>query len=633
MKTSILFFMLVMALGANSQVVNFTTDELQRGYIDRPYSRYEAEPNKCVSNVEFLLPPEKYSQQPLQAEASNLTAISLVSAEDYVEWTAENNGRGLTLRFSLPDSQDGQGIKGGFNLIVNGVKRQEIQVDSYWAWQYTTIANTSEKYPDNTPSDDKFARMRFDEVYVLLDETIKTGDKIKFTKADDNELAYTVDFIELEDVPEPVKFTDITDSNKVEYDFSTPFAQFVSANGGKTIFIPEGWVNVSRPVNITTPGTKIIGAGMWYTTVYFSASSDDRSTYSSRGFHCSVDDCSLMGLTINTKNNKRYYKNNSAYQVGKGLNGSWGSNGYIKDVRIDHFECGGWITGAKNLTVEYCRFRNNYADGINLANNSSNCKVSHCSFRNNGDDDMASWSTGNFATNNEYSYNTAENNWRASSLGFFGGKNQRAHHIAIFDAMEAGARVNCDFDGTGFADEGQIYLSDISIYRCGSPSGTPGTVGGFWGSADASVELNTGWAYDLKNVRVENIDIYNSRHDAVGINANSGKKVINLELHNINIHGVDNYRYGVYIGTSVVGNGHYSNIKGEDVVEPIISTIPSGFDFVDISDSGVEDVTCDICDDVFFYDLYGRQIDVAQATKGIYIRRMGKIIEKVVLRH
>ena len=94
-------------------------------------------------------------------------------------------------------------------------------------------------------------------------------------------------------------------------------------------------------------------------------------------------------MSINTANNKRYYRNNPSFQVGKGLNGSWGESSRVTDVRIDHFRCGAWITGAHNLTVEHCRFRNNYADGINLTNNSTGCVVSHCSFRNNGDDDMA----------------------------------------------------------------------------------------------------------------------------------------------------------------------------------------------------------------------------------------------------
>ncbi|NJK87304.1 MAG: right-handed parallel beta-helix repeat-containing protein, partial [Bacteroidales bacterium] len=113
---------------------------------------------------------------------------------------------------------------------------------------------------------------------------------------------------------------------------------------------------------------------------------------------------------------------------------------------IEHFECGGWIENANSLNIQHCRFRNNYADGMNLSYGSKNSVVEHCSFRNNGDDDMASWSrsTG-LCENNVYQYCISENNWRASGLGFFGGKQNKAHHIVISDAMEAGFRITCDF--------------------------------------------------------------------------------------------------------------------------------------------------------------------------------------------
>ncbi len=100
--------------------------------------------------------------------------------------------------------------------------------------------------------------------------------------------------------------------------------------------------------------------------------------------------------------------------------------------------CGAWITGAHNLTVEHCRFRNNYADGINLTNNSTGCVVSHCSFRNNGDDDMA---LRGVRVHTPPLTSTPTTRQRTTGghrhLGFFGGKNGRAHHLAIYDAMEA----------------------------------------------------------------------------------------------------------------------------------------------------------------------------------------------------
>ena len=41
---------------------------------------------------------------------------------------------GLTIRFSLPDSEDGKGTKGTLALYVNDEYVQDITLDSYWAW-------------------------------------------------------------------------------------------------------------------------------------------------------------------------------------------------------------------------------------------------------------------------------------------------------------------------------------------------------------------------------------------------------------------------------------------------------------------------------------------------------------------
>lgn len=619
---------------ASAQTLDFTAeDSLQRGYYDRPWQRYEAEPGLCATNGLFLLPEDEYSQVPLQAEASRLTALSLCKKGDYVSWTVDRPGRGVTLRFSLPDSSDGKGMKGDLILsVADGRPDVRLTLNSYWAWQYTAIAHSDEKYPDNTPSDSKFARMRFDETSLLLDADIPSGTEVTLTKADDNDIPYTIDFMELEPVAPALRFEDVEYADKVLYDGSE-LSGFVAANAGRAIFIPEGVWNVSRPINITAPDTRIIGAGMWYTTVNFTASSDDRSQYAARGFHSQQSRTELRGMSINTVNNKRYFRNNPSFQVGKGLNGSWGEDSKVSDVRIEHFECGAWITGGRRLTVEHSRLRNNYADGINLANNSTDCRVSHCSFRNNGDDDMASWSTGDFATGNEFAYNTAENNWRASSLGIFGGCRQRAHHIAVYDGMEAGVRVTCDFPGTGFSSEGEILLEEISIYRCGALRGTPGQQGGFWGGSDASLELRAGYAYDLRNVSVRKVDIHDSRYDAVSIEAQSGKRVENLELHDIGIHGVGGYGYGVNIQTAVRGNGHYSGISAEDVQEPVMAPVPAGFDFTESTDgiNSPSDADMHSAPTDGYYDLSGHRVDASSVPAGVYVRCLGGEATKVVI--
>jgi hypothetical protein len=349
--------------------VVFKDDAIDRGFTNRPYKRYEAEPGKCESNGVFL--SRTYDQSTLQSEASNQAATQLITKDSYIQWTNDEAADGLTIRFSLPDDATGIGTTGNLALYVDNVFWKNISLNSYWAWQYILKSNSGSKYPDNTPSTTKFARMRFDEIHLKLDAKIPAGAVFKLVKTDDNQTPYTIDFTELEPVPEAVTFESIPDANKVVYDSSVKLSRFIIDNGGKTIYLPAGNYDSAEKILITANGTKLIGAGMWYTQIYFSASSDDRSTYPNRGIETNNSQIVIDGISLNTVNNKRYYNNNSSYQVGKGFMGGWGSGSVIRNVWVQHFECGGWIAnyagqGSNGLVVENCRFRDNYADGINL---------------------------------------------------------------------------------------------------------------------------------------------------------------------------------------------------------------------------------------------------------------------------
>ncbi len=581
----LLYTLFIFSRGALSQSITFPEDDKGRGYTERPYIRYEAEPGKCETNGTAL--NSTYDQRLLQSEASNQIAVNLILKNDYIQWTNEAPADGLTIRFSLPDSSNGTGIQGIFALYVNDIFVQNIIVNSYWAWQYFLKNGT--KYPDNTPdATTKFPRMRFDETHVKLNEKIPANATFRLIKVDDNDISYTIDFVELEEVPDPISYNSIIDANKVMYTADQgPLYSFIAANKGKTIYIPAGVYNVDKRITITSgDNTKIIGAGMWYTEINFTASSDDKSTYNQRGIEAYGNNMVLQGVYLNTINNKRYYQNNDSYQVGKGLMGSFGSNSLIKDVWIEHFECGGWIENANSLIIQNCRFRNNYADGINLSYACKNSIVEQCSFRNNGDDDMASWSRSNgLCENNTFRYCTAENNWRASSLGFFGGKQNKAYNCVIIDPMEAGFRVVCDFPGMPFSTDGYSVLHDISVYKGGVPSGIVGVSGDLWGNQQGALHLNSSTQYDLQNIFIYNIDFYHSKNDAIFIGSGS-KNISNVILKNIHINGTG--RYGIYF-SGAKGNVTYCNILYENIgAISNYNTIPATFTFVENCEAGFQ---------------------------------------------
>ncbi|MBR1481010.1 MAG: hypothetical protein IJ609_03690 [Paludibacteraceae bacterium] len=545
-----------------SHVYPFPSDAQHHGYYNRPYERYEAEPDFCSTNGSFL--PASDDQRDLQSEASHQQAVQLTAQNQYVSWVVNQPGDGLTIRFSLPDNSNGTGTTGTLAVYAGNDHVGTLNLNSYWAWQYTTNGGN---YPTNTPvtpGSGNVVRMRFDETHIRLSRAVNSGETLRLVKTDNNSTPYTIDFVELEPVPAKVTYESLS-GNKVQFT-GGDIADFIGNNQGKIIYIPEGRYETGRRIYLTSGnGTQLIGAGMWYTEIYFNASSNNGNTYGYRGIEASSSNLRCEGIYFNTVNNMRYYNNDASKQVGKGFQGSWGSNSVIRNCWVEHFECGAWIANygsdSHNLLIEHCRFRNNYADGVNCAHGTKDATVRFCSFRNNGDDDMASWSDGLRCERNTFEYCTAENNWRASSLGFFGGEAHTAHHLFIADALESGARVNSDFSGVGFSQNGRFSIHDITIRHCGCKGGTRGNSGDFWGSMQSSFNLGSTNYYPIYNITLDNIDITDSRSYGIFIRSTSSKPITGLELKNIHINGGT---YGIYLygsaGSATYCNLTYSNV-------------------------------------------------------------------------
>lgn len=566
-----------------SHVYTFATDAQQRGYYNRPYERYEAEPDHCETNGTFLAASD--DQADLQSEASHQQAVQLINVNSYVQWKVNKAGDGLTVRFSLPDNAAGTGTTGNIDIYAGNDKVGSLTLNSYWAWQYTVNGGS---YPTNTPATPgggNVVRMRFDEMHVRLSRPVASGEYLKIVKTDNNTTPYTIDFTELEPVPEQVTFESLS-GNKIRYDGVTDMQDFITANPGKIIYFPEGrWVSHRRLYLTNGDNTQLIGAGMWYTEIYFDAASNNQTTYSYRGIEGSSNNLRIEGLYLNTVNNQRYYNGNSSYQVGKGFQNCFGSNSVIRNCWVEHFECGVWVSdysskGSNNLLIEHCRFRNNYADGVNCSHGSNGHTVRYCSFRNNGDDDMASWSSGKLCSNVTFAYCTAENNWRASSLGFFGGKGHTAHHLFIADALESGARVNSDFSGNGFSQQGAFNLYDITIRHSGCINGTRGNKGDFWGNMQGALNIGSTANYAIYNIHFNNIEINDARCHAVFIRAVNGKPLSNISLKNLTVNtaAYNGIYFAASNGTMTYCNLVFNNVQRE------MNNVPSALSWTQDAD-------------------------------------------------
>lgn len=534
-----------------------TEYDLQRGYYDAPYKRYKAESGKCTGNATFL-PPSDYIPD-VQSEASNNIAASLINPGDYVEWTCQEAADGMVIRFSIPDAPQGGGTKGTIALFVDGEKVTDIELDSYWAWQYKEkVVGDGNWYFDNTPGAEKYARMRFDELRVKLDEMIPAGSHFRLQKVDDNTIPYTIDFVELEPVPAPRSYESLLGA-VIKYDAEKDgdLNDFISMHAGKTIYLPPGKYDVKRKIWIPSENTNLIGAGSWHTELYFSAAPASGSQRWERGIW-SDHTTTIEGIFMNTSNERRYFDYHGGIPMGKGLEGTFGKGSVINDVWIEHFECGAWLNGVQEMQITHCRMRNNYADGINLCGESSHCVVEHSNFRSNGDDNVATWSSASTAPAEyiTFKYCTSELSWRAGGFGVFGGKGHKLLNLIIQDQCESGMRIISGFPGAGFSEEDYIVVDNVSIYNSGVKSGNIGDYGDIGGNAAGAFDLGSHETSPMYNIKISNTDIYNSRWDAMIISSKINR-MTDVYLQNVTIDGWKHLGIGF---DSPMGKVFYQNL-------------------------------------------------------------------------
>lgn len=507
------------------------------------YTTYEAEQGELKNGIVESQSSSKETDRATAREASGQAYVDLPTNAS-VSFIAQADANAATVRYTVPDGESGK-----VEVKVNDTVIGTLDLSSKSNWQYL---DNYKYHPDgdvkvhDTPAADRLARFQFDEVSQLFKEAnIKVGDKVTITNIDSTPVG--IDLVDLEKAPDAIKQPEnsvsITDFGAVANDGSDDYQAFMKAveaaknTEHKTVYIPEGQFDFSRPISLYVPdGIKITGAGQWHTKLHFlntEAAKYDEKGYVSGGggitFEPGSKDIDLGNLSMDSNLNSRH--NEQANY--KGISGTLGTGSSIHDIKIEHFEVGVWIGDysqnkplnyTNGLTISNATIRNNFADGVNFAQGTSNSTVINSNIRGNGDDGLATWSShhentnAHVAENNRFLNNTVELGWRAAGIGIFGGKGHEVANNLIKDnANWGGVRLN-----TVFKNSHNFDLNDTGISVHDNLLVNNGTNADTYGRVKGSIDLEEGRDYaapekdilgELKNIKIENNTIVNNLSD------------------------------------------------------------------------------------------------------------------------
>jgi hypothetical protein len=513
-----------------------------------PYQEYEAEsgmtngtvigPSRAVNDANVF--------NSMAGESSGRMAVKLSASGQYVSFANQCAANGIVVRYAMPDSADGSGVSATLGLYVNGSRVQTLNLTSHYAWAYgnpTTSTTTT-----NDPSDG-YARHYFDETRLLLATDIPAEATVALQK-DDQDTApyYVIDFVDLELVPgaiaRPANSLSVTDYGATPNDSSDDALWIRNCINdaeaqNKIVWIPPGVYNDSS-MPFTVKDVTIQGAGMWYSSLQGAG-----AQFTCGGSGCNFRDFSLSGAVTARDDT------NSIHALG----GSFGTGSGLTDLWIEHYTTGPWI-GVGNaavtdgLMVHGCRFRDLFADGINLTVGTSNSVVEQTGARNTGDDAFASWSVGTSGpnANNVFRFDTAQLPWRANCFAIYGGTGTSITDSVCADVVTyPGILINQGFSSNPFG--GTTSVERDTLLRAGGDA-----FGAQWGALTVSGSQASS---PITGVQVQDVDIDGSTYSGIYIvGPKDSIDGLNLDGVTIASPGTD----GIFVDPTAVGNATATDV-------------------------------------------------------------------------
>ncbi|HEX5691233.1 MAG TPA: hypothetical protein VFX76_14565, partial [Roseiflexaceae bacterium] len=245
----------------------------------------------------------------------------------------------------------------------------------------------------------------------------------------------------------------------------------------KGVWIPPGtFDSLSRPqsdMGIQIADLAVRGAGMWFSTIHGPFAR----------FHCVGNNCRFYDFAILGETTTRDDKSPE-----NGFNGAGGKGSRLENIWIEHTKVGWWVgEGKQNVTdglvITGSRFRNLFADGVNLCNGASNSVVENSHVRNTGDDALVSWAPsfdGGVNTGNVFRFNTVQVPWRANCFAIYGGMDNRVEDNVCSDVVTyPGILIAQDFNSHPFG--GTTTVQRNTLLRAG---------GSMWSKEHGALKIN-----------------------------------------------------------------------------------------------------------------------------------------------
>jgi len=492
------------------------------------YEEIEAEAASYQGTV--IGPGRQYTTLP--SEASGRMAITLNQGQ-YVEFTPQGSFNGIVVRFSIPNSADGNGQSANLNLQVNGNQVTTLNVTSYYSWTYGS-------YPFYRQPSQGNPHHFFDDVRYKFSSTYSGGTKVRVTSA--SGIPITVDLADFYTIPAPytmpanyISVTDYGADPTGKSDSGGPFQEAFNGFHQKNaagIWIPAGRYSFSYRLNLQT-NFVIRGAGPWYTELHGHDFGFDGQQAQNVGLY----DFAVFGTT-----NVRVDSEVSS-GVGSALN-----KAQVQNLWIEHNKCGMWLDGPfDSLLVTGVTIRNTFADGINFHMGVTNSQVQQTIVRNSGDDCLAMWpQMPNTYQNNVFKFNTVSIPVLANTIAIYGGSGNSATDNYCADTIVEGAGLQT---GTRFGSvtlSGSTYFARNTLVRTGSGDMYNPSVhveGAIWLYSD-SVPTNA-------QVTFEDIDIIDPFFQAVQF---FQQPVSNVNFTNINVMNAK-YVWSTLVSVNVYAQG------------------------------------------------------------------------------